>query len=136
MMVASNSSMISGPCCGVDPTALRSTILTATVASPRAKETSRVPERDAPWHASFTALDRDPDGTIRAELSAPGHGRTTLWADASFTALQLYIDRDRRPPAIAIEPMTAPPDALNSGEGLRWLAPGERSEHRWGIVAE
>ncbi|QHC59601.1 galactose mutarotase [Rathayibacter sp. VKM Ac-2760] len=93
-------------------------------------------ERDAPWHASLTALDREPDGTVRADLSAPGHGRTVLWADASFTVFQLYIDRDRQPPAIAIEPMTAPPDALNSGEGLRWLAPGERSEHRWGIVAE
>ena len=95
-----------------------------------------VTERDAPWHASFTALDRAADGTIRADVSAPDHGRTTLWADASFVALQLYIDRDRRPPAIAIEPMTAPPDALNSGEGLRWLEPGEHAEFRWGIDAD
>ena len=95
-----------------------------------------VPQRSAPWHASYTALDRAADGTVRADLSADGHGRTTLRADASFVALQLYIDRDRTPPAIAIEPMTAPPDALNSGEGLRWLEPGERAEFRWGIDSD
>ena len=31
--------------------------------------------------------------------------------------------------ALAVEPMTAPPDALNSGTGLRLLAPDER----WGV---
>jgi aldose 1-epimerase len=35
--------------------------------------------------------------------------------------------------AIAIEPMTAPPDALNSGLGLRWLEPGELWEGSWGL---
>jgi aldose 1-epimerase len=29
--------------------------------------------------------------------------------------------------------MTAPADALNSGEGLRWLAPGETWHLSWGI---
>ena len=85
---------------------------------------------------SYTALERAADGTVRADISADGHGRTTLRADASFVALPLYSDRDRTPPAIAIEPMTAPPDALNSGEGLRWLEPGERAEFRWGIDSD
>jgi aldose 1-epimerase len=35
--------------------------------------------------------------------------------------------------AVAVEPMTAPPDALNSGQGLRWLEPGEASEGSWGL---
>jgi len=29
--------------------------------------------------------------------------------------------------------MTCPPDALNSGEGLVVLAPGERWSARWGL---
>jgi aldose 1-epimerase len=29
--------------------------------------------------------------------------------------------------------MTAPADAFNSGEGLRWLAPGETWDLGWGI---
>lgn len=35
--------------------------------------------------------------------------------------------------AIAIEPMTAPPDALNSGQSLIWLEPGESSQGSWGL---
>jgi aldose 1-epimerase len=35
--------------------------------------------------------------------------------------------------AVAVEPMTAPPDALNSGQSLIWLEPGESSEGSWGL---
>jgi aldose 1-epimerase len=35
--------------------------------------------------------------------------------------------------AVAIEPMTAPADAFNSGAGLRWLESGESWTVRWGI---
>jgi aldose 1-epimerase len=35
--------------------------------------------------------------------------------------------------AVAIEPMTAPPDALNSGQGLQWIEPGAASEGSWGL---
>lgn len=35
--------------------------------------------------------------------------------------------------AIAIEPMTAPPNAFNSGQGLRWVEPGETWTLGWGI---
>jgi aldose 1-epimerase len=37
--------------------------------------------------------------------------------------------------AVAIEPMTAPPNALVTGEGLRWVEPGETWTTRWGIQA-
>jgi aldose 1-epimerase len=33
--------------------------------------------------------------------------------------------------AVAIEPMTAPADALNHGVGLRWLAPGDVLSASW-----
>ena len=35
--------------------------------------------------------------------------------------------------AVAIEPMTAPPNAFNSGQGLRWVDPGETWTLGWGI---
>jgi aldose 1-epimerase len=41
-----------------------------------------------------------------------------------------YPGRSR---AVAVEPMTGPANAFNSGEGLRWLAPGESFTMSWGI---
>ena len=38
--------------------------------------------------------------------------------------------------AVAIEPMTAPADALNSGVGLRRLNPGETWTLEWGITLD
>jgi len=38
--------------------------------------------------------------------------------------------------SVAVEPMTAPPDAFNSGEDLVVLEPGARFSASWGIRAE
>lgn len=35
--------------------------------------------------------------------------------------------------ALAVEPMTAPPNAFNSGVGVRWVEPGETWTVGWGI---
>jgi aldose 1-epimerase len=35
---------------------------------------------------------------------------------------------------VAVEPMTAPADAFNSGEGLAWLEPGASFAAKWGIL--
>src|SRR5260370_33805999 len=77
-MVASNSSMISGPWRGAQPSALRSTILTATAASPRAKEICRVPVRDDPARAAIfmlpksRRLSRRPRPATRTFISSIG----------------------------------------------------------------
>jgi aldose 1-epimerase len=62
-----------------------------------------------------------------------------LWADASFRYLMVYtgdtieaVPRRRR--AIAIEPMTCPPNALRSGIDLLTVEPGQVVEGRWGLV--
>lgn len=73
-----------------------------------------------------------------AWLDAPDSRRTTLWADPEFGWIQAYTPSDfprRGGPgfAIALEPMTAPPDALNSGTDLILLEPGRRWEASWGI---
>ena len=85
------------------------------------------------------------NGRGRHRLEAADGRAVELWTDESFGYVQVYVcpdfprfDATGRPDrvgcAVAIEPMTAPPDALNSGLGLRWLAPGETWETSWGIA--
>lgn len=69
-------------------------------------------------------------------LSAPDGRAVTLWAEPAFAYAHVYISTSYPgvDTAVAIEPMTAPADALNSGEGLRWLEPGTSFSARWGIL--
>jgi aldose 1-epimerase len=73
-----------------------------------------------------------------AWLTAPDGSSTTLWADAAFGWIQAYTPAAFPRPAgpglaVALEPMTGPPDALNSGTGLIWLEPGESWSASWGV---
>jgi aldose 1-epimerase len=73
-----------------------------------------------------------------AWLTAPDGSTTTLWADPAFGWIQAYTPAEFPRPtgtglAVALEPMTAPPDALNSGVGLIWLEPGESWTGSWGV---
>jgi len=83
----------------------------------------------------YTDLHRDPDGLARTTLTAPDGRRVTHWQGEGFDFRVLYTNPGYpgRDTAIAIEPMTAPTDALNSGTGLRWLVPGESWSLSWGI---
>jgi aldose 1-epimerase len=81
------------------------------------------------------------DGEHRHVLAAPDGRAVEVWTDRSFGYVQVYVtdrfpDAAGRPAtAIAVEPMTAAPDALNSGRGLRWLAAGESWDLSWGLRA-
>jgi len=93
---------------------------------------------DVSLDTGFTDLDRDADGLVRHSLTAPDGRRLTLWQGAGFDFVQVYTT-DKYPGqslAVAIEPMTAPADALNSGVGLRRLAPGETWTLDWGITLD
>ena len=74
-----------------------------------------------------------------AWLQAPDGTRTTLWQDTDWKYLQVFTTgafenaRGDRRRAIAVEPMTAAPDALNSGRGLRWIEAGGSWEGSWGL---
>jgi aldose 1-epimerase len=73
-----------------------------------------------------------------AWLEAPDGSRTTLWQDLDWGYLQVFTTSAFSRPdglgtAVAVEPMTAPPDALNSGHGLIWLEPGASWEGSWGL---
>lgn len=83
----------------------------------------------------FTGLHRDADGLVRHTLTAPDGRRVTLWQGEGFDFVQVYTTTSYpgQKLAVAIEPMTAPADALNSRIGIRRLAPGETWEVSWGI---
>lgn len=73
-----------------------------------------------------------------ARLEAPDGAAVELVQDVDWGYLQVFTTREfprQAGPglAIAVEPMTAPPDALNSGDGLVWLDPGETWEGSWGL---
>jgi galactose mutarotase-like enzyme len=67
---------------------------------------------DAPLDAHYTDLGEHPCFT----LAGGGHELTVRFLEG-FTHLQLFSPPDR--PIVAIEPMTAPTNALRSGDGLR-----------------
>ncbi len=62
-------------------------------------------------------------------------GRATVWADEAWPWLQVFTGDlpDIRRRGLAIEPMTCPPQAFRTGEGVIRLEPGERWSGEWGI---
>lgn len=94
-----------------------------------------LPLRGVELDDAFGGVQFD-DGTVRHRLSGPD-GAVELWADPDFGWVQVFTPDDHpgRGRAVAVEPMTCPPDALNSGTGLLVVAPGETWTGRWGIAA-
>jgi len=87
---------------------------------------------------AFGGVRRDADGIARHTLTAPDGRRAVMWAGAGFDYVQVFTT-ERYPgqrKAVAIEPMTAPADAFNSGTGLRMLVPGETWTLDWGVELE
>ena len=84
-----------------------------------------------------------PNASSEHSLAAADGRRLILWCDENMRYVQVFTPRifpvisgvaqPVRGQAIAIEPMTAPADAFNSGAGLRWLGPEEQWVVRWGI---
>lgn len=73
-----------------------------------------------------------------AWLETPDGARTTLWQDLDWGYVQVFTTPAFPRPqglgvAVAVEPMTAPPDALNSGQGLVWIEPGASWQGSWGL---
>lgn len=80
------------------------------------------------------------DGQVLHTLTAPDGRTVSIWADDGFDYVQVFTTRafpgEEGDVAIAVEPMTAPAEAFNSGRGLRWLGPGEEWQLSWGIRFE
>ncbi|MDF1478266.1 aldose 1-epimerase family protein [Leifsonia sp. H3M29-4] len=74
-------------------------------------------------------------GGVSALLRAPDGREVRLLQDERHGYLQAFITREfpGAGTAIALEPMTAPANAFNSGLGLQWLEPGAAWAVGWGI---
>jgi aldose 1-epimerase len=102
------------------------------------------PIRELVLDDAFGDLTRDESGSATVVLRDPAAGRgAALWADRHHRWLMVYSADDQpgaaRRRALAVEPMTAPPDAFRSGRDLLTLAPageeGDQVSVSWGIRA-
>lgn len=97
---------------------------------------------DGVWlDTPFTGLGRDDDGRARAWLRAPDGTAACLWTSPELGWMQVFTAdpaHDQAYPgrgrALAVEPMSCPPDALNSGDGLVVLEQGQSWRAQWGIA--
>jgi aldose 1-epimerase len=84
----------------------------------------------------FTDLERGEDGLARVAIAAAGRP-ATVWLDRAFEYVMVFtgdtLPASSRRRGLAVEPMSCPPDALRSGEGLVTLGPGDAFTGRWGI---
>ncbi|WP_433468549.1 aldose 1-epimerase family protein [Spirillospora sp. CA-128828] len=85
---------------------------------------------------AFADLNRDGAGRVWVVLS--GGGRTVrLWADEAHPWMEIYTAENAPAPrsGLGVEPMTCPPNAFASGEGVIDLEPGAEFHGTWGILA-
>jgi len=88
---------------------------------------------------AFTRLVRDENGQATVRVTdASGAGVAMRW-DEAWPWVQIHT-ADRPEPelnrcGLAVEPMTCPPDAFNSGHDLVTLQPGDEHRARWHLWA-
>jgi len=84
---------------------------------------------------AFGDVDPDAEGGTRCTIVAPDGRTVSLWADSAYSWWQIYTSDTLAPArlrkAVAVEPMTCPPDAFRSGRDLIILAPGETWRGTW-----
>ena len=99
--------------------------------------------RDIRLDHAFGVLARDAAGVATTLVRDPGTGLgAALWVDRHHPWLMVFSADDGWDPprqALAVEPMTAPPDAFRTGRDLVTLAPagepGDELSVSWGIRA-
>jgi len=85
----------------------------------------------------FTDLARDGEGRAWVRLVGSDGRRAELWVDRHYPIVEIYtgdtLAPDRRRRGLGSEPMSCPPNALATGEGVIRLEPGETIETAWGV---
>jgi aldose 1-epimerase len=97
----------------------------------------RMPRRIASTEIdhAFTGLVFDAEGLVRARLTdATGRGVGMAWG-ADCPWVQIHTADGSGRSGLAVEPMTCPPDAFNSGTDLIALEPGAAASAGWTIFA-
>jgi aldose 1-epimerase len=84
---------------------------------------------------TYSDLVRDDTGLAVATLQDATGGEVEVSVDRNFPYLQVFtgdtLEKGRRRTAVAIEPMTCPPDALRSGKDVVVLEPGQHWAGSW-----
>jgi aldose 1-epimerase len=90
--------------------------------------------RDVRLDDAFTGLAAD-DGIGRVEVRIGAQG-AVVWLDQAFQYAQVFTPDliAHGQAGIAVEPMTCPADAFNTGAGLIVLEPGTVWTGSWGIT--
>ncbi|TFD85224.1 aldose 1-epimerase family protein [Cryobacterium serini] len=88
---------------------------------------------------AFTGFDRDEEGNATVRVTTSAGSGVALSFDGECPWVQVHT-ADQPTPAIdriglAVEPMTCPPDAFNSGVNLNVLEPGGSAGASWTIRA-
>ncbi|MGW9114328.1 aldose 1-epimerase family protein [Microbacterium sp. NPDC055683] len=90
---------------------------------------------------AFTGLTRDAEGAASVRLTAPGGAGVRMTWDGRCPWVQIHTadlpgGGSGHRAGLAVEPMTCPPDAFNSGDDLVVLEPGSSHEiAAWTIAA-
>jgi len=89
---------------------------------------------------AFTDLERDQDGRAWVRLAGPDGRGAAVWLDRGYPHLELFTgdtlpEAPRRRRGLGVEPMTAPPNAFQSGIDVQRLEPGEKTTASWGVRA-
>jgi aldose 1-epimerase len=88
---------------------------------------------------ALTGLGRSADGLARVRLEGPQRS-ICLWADENYRWLQVFtgdaLGPGQRRRALAVEPMTCPPNAFVTGTDLVILESGASFRSTWGIEAD
>ncbi len=86
---------------------------------------------------AFTDLARDASGRAWVRLFAADGHLVELWVDENYPILEIYtgdtLAPERRRRGLGTEPMTCPPNAFQSGDGLLRLEPGQSVTTSWGV---
>jgi aldose 1-epimerase len=86
----------------------------------------------------FTKLATDADGRAWARLTGVA-AQIAIWLGPGYRWLQVFTGDPLGPAArrraLAIEPMTCPPDAFVTGKDLATIEPGGSVTYRWGVQA-
>nr|PZN43683.1 MAG: aldose epimerase [Actinomycetota bacterium] len=83
---------------------------------------------------AFTGLAADAEGLARVRLRGPAGGVEVRWDPRVLPWVQVCTGTGLGHRGLAVEPMTCPPDAFNSGTDVVVLQPGEKHEASWTIA--
>jgi aldose 1-epimerase len=87
---------------------------------------------------AFTDLVRDGDGRAWVSLTGTDGATASLWVDEAYPLLEIFtadtLAPGRRRSGLGTEPMTCPPNGLQTGELVIRLEPGESATSTWGAL--